>query len=142
MSEDRMKILNLLAAGRITADEAERLLDALGSAPRAEIQPSAGKESPKFLRVQVAKGRGDDREAKHVDVRVPLSVLRAGVKFQGFIPPKARAQINAALAEKGVDIDMDKLKSDQLETMIEGLSQTSIDINAEDGKSRVRVSCE
>lgn len=142
MSEDRMKILNLLAAGRITADEAERLLDALGNTPRPEARPAPGKEGPKFLRVQVEKGRGDDRDAKHVNVRVPLSLLRAGVRLQGIIPPKARAQINAALAEKGVDFDMDKLKSDQLETMIEGLSQTSIDIDADDGKSRVRVSCE
>jgi hypothetical protein len=142
MSEDRMKILNLLAAGRITADEAERLLDALGSSPRPEARPAAAKDGPKFLRVQVEKGRGEDRDAKHVNVRVPLSLLRAGVRLQGIIPPKARAQINAALAEKGVDFDMDKLKSDQLETMIEGLSQTSIDIDADDGRSRVRVSCE
>lgn len=142
MSEDRMKILNLLAAGRITADEAERLLDALGGAPKPEPRPMVNGEGPKFLRVQVEKGRGEDREAKQVNVRVPLSLLRAGVRLQGILPAKARTQINAALAEKGVDFDIDSLKSGQLETLIEGLAQTSIDIDASDGKSRVKVSCE
>jgi hypothetical protein len=143
MSEDRMKTLNLLAAGRITADEAERLLDALGNSPRFEAKPTpASGEGPKFLRVQMEKGGGDDRDAKHINVRVPLSLLRAGVRLQGILPAKARAQINAALAEKGVDFDVDKLKGDQLETLIEGLTQTSIDLDADDGKSRIKVSCE
>ena len=34
MSEERARILGLLAEGKITADEAERLLDALGTVPR------------------------------------------------------------------------------------------------------------
>lgn len=142
MSEDRMKILNLLAAGRITTDEAERLLDALGGSPKLEARPTANGEGPKFLRVQVEKGRVEDRDAKHINVRVPLSLLRAGVRLQGILPAKARSQINAALAEKGVDLDLDSLKSGQLETLIEGLAQTSIDLDADDGKSRIKVSCE
>ncbi len=142
MSEDRMKILNLLAAGRVTADEAERLLDALGNSPRPEVRPPSNGEGPKFLRVQMEQARGGERDAKHINVRVPLSLLRAGVRLQGILPAKARAQINAALAEKGVDFDVDKLKGGQLETLIEGLTQTSIDIDADDGKSRIKVSCE
>ncbi|HEY1415928.1 MAG TPA: hypothetical protein VGF42_08590 [Caulobacteraceae bacterium] len=142
MSEDRMKILNLLAAGRISADEAGRLLDAVGHSPQPEARPIPTREGPKFLRVQVEQGRGAERDAKHVNVRVPLSLLRAGVRLQGILPQKARAQINAALAQKGVDVDLDSLKSGQLESLIEGLAQTSIDIDADDGKSRVKVSCE
>ncbi|HEY1879664.1 MAG TPA: hypothetical protein VGG68_07020 [Caulobacteraceae bacterium] len=142
MTEDRMKILNLLAAGRISADEAGRLLDAVGHSPQPEVRPIPAREGPKFLRVQVEQGRGAERDAKHVNVRVPLSLLRAGVRLQGILPQKARAQINAALAQKGVDVDLDSLKSGQLESLIEGLAQTSIDIDADDGKSRVKVSCE
>jgi hypothetical protein len=142
MSEDRLKILNLLASGRITPDEAARLLDALGHAPTPEGKPSPAAEGPKYLRVQMEQARGADRDPKHLNVRVPLSLLRAGVRLQGIIPAKARAQINAALAEKGVDVDLDKLKTDQLESLIEGLTQTSIDMDADDGRSRLRVSCE
>ncbi|MGH7022678.1 MAG: SHOCT-like domain-containing protein [Caulobacteraceae bacterium] len=140
MSGDRNKILNMLAEGKITAEEAERLLDALDSRPSGETQ--ADPTAPKYLRVQVEKARGDERDPKHVNIRVPLSLLRAGVRLQGIIPPKARASLNAALAEKGVNVDLDKLKADQVESLIKGLAQTSIDIDADDGKSRVKVSCE
>ena len=50
MSEDRTRILNLLAAGKISADEAERLLDALeahaGAAPDAAASRRSGRPSP------------------------------------------------------------------------------------------------
>ena len=130
----------MLAAGKITADEAERLLDALGAGPQPDATPAGN--PPKYLRVQVEKSRGDEGHSKQVNIRVPLSLLRAGVRLQGVLPPKARAGLNAALAEHGMDIDLDKLKSGQIETLIAGLSQAAIDIDAGDGKSRVKVSCE
>ena len=43
MSEERMKVLNMLAEGKITAEEAARLLEALGDKkaeePKAEDRP-------------------------------------------------------------------------------------------------------
>jgi hypothetical protein len=142
MSEDRMRILNMLADGKVTAAEAERLLDALGAAPRTEIAATPDGAGPKYLRVQVEKGRSDERDPKHVNIRVPLQLLRAGVRLQGILPPKARASLNEALAEQGVDLDIDKLKGGEIETLIAALTQTSIDINAHDGRSRVKISCE
>ena len=141
MSDDRRKILEMLATGRITAEEAERLLDALGSdaRPAGPTTPGAG---PKYLRVQVEKTRGDEREPKHVNIRVPLQLLRAGVKLQGVMPAKARASLAAALAEKGVDVDLGKLKAESLETLIESLMHTSIDVESDDGRSRIKVGCE
>jgi hypothetical protein len=142
MSEDRMRILNMLADGKITAAEAERLLDALGATPRLETATTAGGAGPKYLRVQVEKGRGGERDPKHVNIRVPLQLLRAGVRLQGILPPKARASLAEAMAEQGVDIDLDKLKSGEIETFIAALTQTSIDIDTHDGRQRVKISCE
>ena len=63
MSEERARILNMLAAGKITADEAERLLDALDS--RAPQTAASGESMikgdptpllealPKYLYVKV-----------------------------------------------------------------------------------------
>jgi len=42
MSEERMMILRMLQEGKITADEAARLLDALGGQPRAAASSAAG----------------------------------------------------------------------------------------------------
>jgi len=138
MSEDRMRILNMLGAGKISAEEAERLLDALNGTSGGESPtPGAG---PKFLRVQVEKDHGAG-DPKQVNIRVPLQLLRAGVRLKGVMPPKARASLNVALGKMGDDLDLDKLKPDQLETLIATLSQTAIEIDAGDGKSRLKVSC-
>ncbi len=46
MSEDRSRILNMLAAGKITAEEAERLLDALDTGAAAGPAGPAIKGDP------------------------------------------------------------------------------------------------
>ncbi len=142
MSDDRRKILEMLATGRITAEEAERLLDALGGRPAGSPSTAPAAPGPKYLRVQMEKARGDEREPKHVNIRVPLQLLRAGVKLQGIMPAKARASLSAALAEKGMDVDLDKLKAEGLESLIDTLTHTSIDVESDDGRSRVKVGCE
>jgi hypothetical protein len=146
MSEDRRKILHMLGEGKITADEAERLLAAL-EAPQAPVGAAEGGgaragRAPKYLRVMVQKGENGASNPKNVDIRVPLQLLRAGVKLQGLLPPEARSKLNAALARKGVDFDVNQLKGDSLDAFIETLRETSIDIDADDGRARVKVSCE
>jgi hypothetical protein len=86
MSEDRARILNMLADGKISAEEAERLLDALesrqASGAAASVAPSAIKGDPtpllnalpKYLHVKV-----DDTEGAKVDVKVPLALVRSGL---------------------------------------------------------------
>ena len=145
MSDDRRKILEMLATGRITAEEAERLLDALGGAPSGSRQaatPAVSSAGPKYLRIEMEKTRDDHRDPKHANIRVPLQLLRAGVKLQGIMPAKARASLSAALAEKGMDVDIGKLKAESLEALIDTLMHTSIDMESDDGRSRLKVSCE
>jgi hypothetical protein len=113
MSEDRARILNMLAGGKITAEEAERLLDALESrktdAPAAPgSAPSAIKGDPtpllnalpKFLHVKV-DGDGGEK----VDVKVPLALVRSGLKLTSLIPPEDIDELIEALREMEVNVD-------------------------------------
>jgi len=147
VTDDRRKILDMLAQGRLTADEAERLLAALdrrdggaaGAPLETPLRPVGA--SPRYLRVQVSKLRADG-EDKNVNIRVPLQLLKAGVKLPGLLPPKARDQLNAALHDHAIGFDLSQLRPDNVDAFIAALSETSIDIDADDGRSRVRVSCE
>src|SRR5580658_5241258 len=98
MNEDRRKILEMLASGKITADEAERLLAAMENGPAAPTATPGRK--PQFLRVQV-EDEGRKGPVK-VNVRVPMQLLRAGVKLASLIPPEARERVNGHLRREGV----------------------------------------
>lgn len=75
MDEERMKILKMLEEGKIKAEEAERLLDAL-SGGTEERQPS--KKRNRWLRFQVFEG---NKEKPTVKGRVPLSLIKFGMKY-------------------------------------------------------------
>ena len=138
MSEERNRILDLLAAGKITAEEAGRLLDAVDSgAAQAASAPAAPKsvpsELPKFMYVKVISTKGDN-----VNVKIPLSLVRAGLKLTSLIPPQAMEQIDKSMAEKGMSIDLKNLKPEDLEDLIESLREMEISVDAANGDN-VRV---
>ncbi len=81
MSVETKKVLEMLAAGKITSEDAERLLDKLAAAKEpAENNASENQEGSgptparKYLRILVQDG-----DAKDVNVRVPLAFVRSGV---------------------------------------------------------------
>jgi Fe-S-cluster formation regulator IscX/YfhJ len=76
-------------------------------------------------------------DVKKVNVRIPLSLIRAGIKFTSLIPADASGQINAALKEKGIDFDVRNLKPEDLEELIMALHDLEVDI--QDGKEKVHV---
>ncbi|MGI8329777.1 SHOCT-like domain-containing protein [Actinomadura scrupuli] len=143
MNEQRRQILDMLAEGKITADEAERLIDAL-ERERPESPPGAAsrpRPRPKYLRVvvswtDVSGGDGPGR----VNIRVPLQLLRAGVRLTSLVPPQALTKINAELASSGVPIDLTELKPQHIEELIEQLDE--VDIDVDDPGAKVRVFCE
>ena len=141
MKRDRSRILKMLAKGKISVDEAERLLDAIG-APAGEEQapePAAdekGTPKPKFLRVLVEEKDGD-----RVNVRVPLNLIRAGVKLGSLIPDSASEKVNEALRDKGIHMDLGGLKSGALEELIAQLGELTVDVEESDG-DKVQIFCE
>ena len=91
MSENRRQILNMLAQGKITVDEAERLLSAVEREPASSVGESdeaRRNDKVKYLRVVVDAQDDEDGPTK-VNVRVPMQLLRAGVKLSSIIPPRA-----------------------------------------------------
>ena len=140
MSEERDRILDLLAAGKITAAEAGRLLDAVdsraaqaGAAPASSAASKAAGGLPKFIYVKVLSAKGDN-----VNVKVPLSLVRAGLKLTSLIPPQAMEQIDKSLAEKGMSFDLKNLKPEDLEDIVESLREMEINVDSADGDN-VRV---
>ena len=148
MSENRRQILQMLAEGKINADEAERLIAACeGPAPASSAADTStsSKTRPKYLRVQVdAEDDGGHDGPTKVNVRVPMQLLRAGVKLAGLIPPQAMRSANHAMHEKGIPIDLSQIKPENLEDLVEQLNDLSVDVDQQDAqtKVKVRVFCE
>jgi hypothetical protein len=144
MNEDRKRILAMLAEGKLTADEAERLLDAMSRTP---IPVSAGpapkdqgsNHAPRYLRVEVDANDASEGKTK-VNIRVPMQLLRAGVRLSALIPPKAREEVNAAMRREGIALDINQIRPENLEELIEQMSDMSVDVDNE--RAKVRVYCE
>ncbi len=141
MSADRTRILDLLAAGKVTAEEASRLLDALDSVAAKPAEPDQPtKEAsatpaglPKFIYVKVVSEKGDN-----VNVKIPLSLVRAGLKLTSFIPQPAMEQINKSMGEHGLSMDLLNFKAEDLEELIAALRETEVNVDAANGDN-VRV---
>ncbi|QOC92107.1 SHOCT-like domain-containing protein [Micromonospora craniellae] len=140
MNEQRRQILQMLADGKITADEAEQLIGALEreqpESPTAT--PPRPKARPKYLRVMVTSQ--DDDGPGRVNIRVPLQLLRAGVRLTSLVPPQALSKVNVELAKSGVPIDLTQLKPQHIEDLVEQLDDVTVDVDQSDAK--VQVFCE
>jgi hypothetical protein len=62
------------------------------------------------------------------------------VRLGALIPPKARDEVNAALAREGIPIDINQLKPENLDELVEALTDFAVDVDSDDAK--VRVFCE
>ncbi len=144
MSEDRIRILNMLAEGKITAEEAERLLDAIGT--HASTAAAAGpaitgdpgpliEALPKYLYVKVNAANGDN-----VDVKIPIALVRSGLKLTSLIPPQAMDQINDSMSDHGMSVDFNNLKPEDIDELVEALREMEVNVDATNG-DKVRVYC-
>lgn len=140
MNEQRKDILDMLAEGKITADEAERLIAALerDQPPPASSPDAKPKAKSKYLRVVV--DAMESGEPARVNVRVPLQLLRAGVKLAALIPPHALSRANLEMSKSGWPVDLTQLKPEQLEALVEHLDEMTVEVDSTDAK--VRVFCE
>ena len=137
MSEEQRRILDMLAAGKINAAEAERLLEAVG--PRNGEKPAAGGAKPRYLVINVDSSGEHGHQGK-VHIRVPLQVLRAGVKLASLMPASAKAKINEKLQAQGIGYNLETLRPEDIEELVGALGEFSIDVN--DQKDKVHIYCE
>lgn len=139
MLEERRRILNMLAEGKISATDADGLLAAMADTktppPVTEVKPAAPK-SPKYLRVQVEEHDGDNNSK--VNIRVPFNLIRAGVRLAALLPTGVHDLINKELKENGVDFDISKVKPENLEELVEHLAELTVDVDGGKG-DKVRI---
>ena len=142
MIENRRRVLDMLSEKKITVDEAERLLslvDEPAGGGRAGSAVPDGK--PKFLHVRVEPGPNADPKGldgqERVNVRVPVALIKAGMKLTALIPMAAAAGMSEALKEKGIDVDVANLKGKDLETLVDALQDLEVDVST--GSQTVRV---
>jgi hypothetical protein len=98
--DERKKVLDMLAAGQVTVDQASELLRALG-----EGGPPSGPPPPapvrtgtaRLLRISIdARDSGDGERAK-IRVNVPLGLAKFASRF---LPAEARSELEA----QGIDL--------------------------------------
>jgi len=142
MGESQKKILQMLSEGKINVDEAQRLLSLVGNESEKENAGSSGstaaKSSARYMRVIVepkpgapSKCDGHDMHKHKVNVRVPIGLIRAGIKFASLIPSDTADQVDKAFREKGMKFDIRKLKDEDLEEMIATLHDSEINVDSE-----------
>jgi hypothetical protein len=137
MTEERKKILEMLANGKITTAEAEKLLNAVESKidETSKGKTSLSPKIPKYLFVKVDSTNGDK-----VNIRVPLKIIRAGIKLKSLIPQEAQDKIDQKLGEKGVNFKLDDISDENIQELMEAL--TEFEVNVEDKKGEnVRIYC-
>jgi len=141
MDENKKRILEMLAQNKISTDEAYRLLSVLEpEGSTFEGTPKAGtaaRMKSKYLRVCIVPGPEHEHgnKADRVNVRVPMTLIRAGMKFTSLLPPEARDKVTGALHEKGIDFDMRNLKPEELDELLEALSDLEVDVAGSDGET-------
>ena len=143
MNDDTRRILDLLAQGRITVDEADQLLRAMSAASDAAQTPPSNEPStpPRYVRITVRKtAKQDDRRDKDVNIRVPIAVVKSGMRLGALIPGVPGDAVSARLRERGIDVDFSKLDTAALEQVLKQLGDTNIEVDS--GKAQVRISCE
>jgi hypothetical protein len=154
MNENRRQILEMLAAGKISTDEAERLLNVLepetisANEFKGKTAGNSGatvKTRAKYLRVLVEADESMTglKGPTTVNVRVPMQLLRAGVRLASLIPVQAHGQLDEALSRHGVPLTLSQIKPENLEELIDHLEDLTVDVNGNDGNTtKVRVFCE
>ena len=136
MNEERKKILEMLSKGKISVEEAERLIAALSENQEGNQKQTSDSGKLNYLRVLVEElGPNGDK----VNVRVPLNLIRAGLKWASLIPKDAQSKVENAFHEKGMKMDFENMTKEDIEDLISNLGELTVDV---EGKEKVRVFCE
>lgn len=151
MNEEIRSILNLLAQGKITVEEAQQLMDAVSrastnaSAPPRQ-SPGASAEPPRsvpsdasvqFLRVKINKVANECRPEREVNIRVPVSLVTGGMKLGAIIQGFGGERVQQKMRERGIDLS--HLDAARLNEVLKK-GELLLDLN--DGRSHVQISCE
>ncbi|MEW6546941.1 MAG: hypothetical protein AB1446_08500 [Bacillota bacterium] len=131
MGEEKLRILRMLQEGKITVDEATRLLGALGASGKEEVSAgattatTATRGRTPWLRIKVMNA---ETGRTMVNVNLPLSLLTVGL----------------GIAKRFADIpELDKIDLDEILAAVrEGAPGKIIEVEDEEDGERVEISIE
>jgi hypothetical protein len=143
MSVETRKVLDMLAEGKINAEQADKLLEKLSSQPASEAKGEQSSSSSseascscsppskaRFLRIVV-----DKPGQEPVNVRIPLAFARSGSHLLAVLPNRVKEK----LSEQGMDFSKAGVfDPSNWENLAE---DTPIDIDRGNGK-KVKIFCE
>ncbi len=123
-AEERMQILNMVAEGKITAEEGAKLLEALKSGKGGESEAKSGSgRRARWFRVKVtdlASGR------TKVNVKIPMGLLNVGIKMGAkFAPEMGEVDLNEIMravqgGAEGLIVDVvDEEEGEHVEVFVE-----------------------
>jgi hypothetical protein len=133
MSEETRRVLEMLSQGKVSVLEAEQLLQAVKAPPPAEDK----KVEPRYFRILVNKPAHEGKKAEAVNIRVPITVVRGGLRLGALFPGmlgKKKIQL-----DNGTELDLSKVTYTDLEAMIKDIGELTVDV---DGDAQVRIRCE
>jgi hypothetical protein len=134
MSEETRKVLEMLSNGKVSLQEAEQLLQAVTASAQGADEK---KVEPRYFRILVNKPARDGKKAEAVNIRVPMTVVRGGLRLGSLIPGML-AKKTVQLAN-GTELDLSKVTYTDLEAMIKDIGELTVDV---DGDAQVRIRCE
>ncbi len=128
MSEERRKILNMVAEGKLSPEEADRLLGVL----------KEDKEKARFFRVRVFE---QNKEKPKVKVDIPIGALKLLLKFGATI--KGIAPEGLKMNIKGKEFSLDEVTPEMVEKIIteigEGERFSLVEVEDDEKNERVEV---
>jgi hypothetical protein len=127
--DEKLRILTMLEEGKISAEEANNLLEAIGD----KSEKIRGKS--KWLKIKVL-----ENGTQKVNVKIPLKVVKIAAKIGGKLNVKLPEEAKEHLAEKGINLenikDMEELN--QILAEIEKEAPFEL-VNVEEGTKKVYV---
>ena len=152
MSDETRRVLDLLAQGKVTVDEADRLIKALSADRPADTAAADAatddKPRARWFRINIHKPAKDDaHQPKDVNIRVPIAVVKGGMRLGAIIATFAGEKAAKQMKERGLDLDLSTINGDlsrmngaEFDAFMKSLDDMNIEID--DGRSQVRITAE
>ena len=116
-----MTVLKMVEDGKISADKAKEIIDALGNTSKNTESITSKRYEDKFLRVNILSHEGD-----RVNIKLPIKVIKEVVKVTGKLP------ISTSI--KGMEeIDMDELMNTIVSCLDNEVMGEIVDICSSEG---------
>jgi len=132
--DEQRRVLDMLAAGQINAEQASTLLAALRgpAAPPPPPPPAARRGTARMLRISIDAGEEPGGERAKIRVNVPLGLAKFASRF---MPAEARREL------EGRGIDLNEL-IDAITTETPEGPLVDIDVDDDSGEKRAKIMIE